>query len=166
MGVASGLFIFTLAGYSTGALVGIYRLTGDVMQVFGPIAIGPILDAFGFKVSFLLMAGFGLLALASLALRPGARQTSPAGRLDASGAYRIYEVRRVPQQAAPISSEPARKRGPVAVVQRDALGLPLLLLAPLQLARQQHLGEPLGRLDRLRVADQAGRPARRTSRGC
>jgi MFS family permease len=77
MGVASGLFIFTLAGYSTGALVGIYRLSGDVMQVFGPIAIGPILDAFGFSVSFLLMAGFGLLALVSLAVRPAARK--PAG---------------------------------------------------------------------------------------
>ena len=76
MGVASGLFIFTLAGYSTGALVGIYRLSGDVMQVFGPIAIGPILDAFGFTVSFLLMAGFGLLALVSLAVHP----TSPPYR--------------------------------------------------------------------------------------
>lgn len=74
MGVASGLFVFTLAGYSTGALVGIYRLSGDVMQVFGPMAIGPILDAFGFSVSFLLMAAFGLLALVSLAIRPGARK--------------------------------------------------------------------------------------------
>lgn len=69
LGVASGLYIFTLAGYSTGALVGIYRLSGDVMQVFGPIAIGPVLDGFGFTLSFLLMAGFGLLALGSLALR-------------------------------------------------------------------------------------------------
>ena len=70
MGVASGLFIFTLAGYSTGALVGIYRLSGDVMQVLGPIAIGPILDAFGFTASFGLMAGFGMVALVSLMLRP------------------------------------------------------------------------------------------------
>ena len=69
LGVASGLFIFTLAGYSTGALVGIYRLSGDVMQVFGPIVIGPVVDNFGFTVSFQLMAGFGLLALLSLALR-------------------------------------------------------------------------------------------------
>jgi MFS family permease len=37
LGVASGLFIFTLEGYSTGALVGIYRLSGDLMQVFGPV---------------------------------------------------------------------------------------------------------------------------------
>jgi MFS family permease len=76
MGVASGLFIFTLAGYSTGALVGIYRLSGDVMQVFGPVVIGPILDTFGYTVSFGLMAGFGLLALASLALRPGPRRAT------------------------------------------------------------------------------------------
>jgi MFS transporter, DHA1 family, multidrug resistance protein len=69
LGVAAGLFIFTLAGYSTGALVGIYRLSGDVMQVFGPIVIGPVVDNFGFTVSFQLMAGFGLLALLSLALR-------------------------------------------------------------------------------------------------
>ncbi|HVE74755.1 MAG TPA: MFS transporter, partial [Mycobacteriales bacterium] len=78
MGVASGLFIFTLAGYSTGALVGIYRLSGDVMQVFGPVVIGPVLDAAGFTVSFLLMAGFGLMALASLAFRPATpAQSSP-----------------------------------------------------------------------------------------
>jgi MFS family permease len=70
MGVASGLFIFTLSGYSTGALVGIYRLTGDLMQVFGPVLIGPILDRFGFTASAFVMAGFGLLAFASLALRP------------------------------------------------------------------------------------------------
>jgi MFS family permease len=42
MGVASGLFIFTLTGYSTGALVGIYRLSGDVMQVFGPVALASL----------------------------------------------------------------------------------------------------------------------------
>lgn len=77
MGVASGLLVFTLAGYSTGALVGIYRLSGDVMQVIGPIVIGPILDVFGFSVSFVLMAGFGLAALASLALRPA---LLPTGR--------------------------------------------------------------------------------------
>ena len=47
------------------------------MQVFGPAAIGPILDASGFTVSFLLLAGFGLLALLSLAVRPGAQK--PAG---------------------------------------------------------------------------------------
>jgi MFS family permease len=73
LGVAAGLYVFTLAGYSTGALVGIYRLSGDVMQVFGPLAIGPILDAFGFQTSFLLMAGFGLLALASMVSRRGSR---------------------------------------------------------------------------------------------
>jgi MFS family permease len=77
LGVASGLFIFTLAGYSTGALVGIYRLSGDVMQVFGPIAIGPVVDGFGFTTSFMLMAGFGLLALASLALRPRPGKAAP-----------------------------------------------------------------------------------------
>jgi hypothetical protein len=71
MGVATGLYIFTLAGFSTGAPVGIYRLSGDVMQVFGPMAIRPILDNLGFTVSFGLMAGFGLLALASLAIRVG-----------------------------------------------------------------------------------------------
>jgi MFS transporter, DHA1 family, multidrug resistance protein len=76
LGVASGLFIFTLAGYSTGGLVGIYRLSGDMMQVFGPMAIGPVVDGFGFTASFMLMAGFGLLALASLALR--ARPGKPA----------------------------------------------------------------------------------------
>ena len=70
LGVASGLYIFTLAGYSTGALVGIYRLSGDVMQVFGPMAIGPVLESFGFQVSFTTMAVFGLLAMASLLLRP------------------------------------------------------------------------------------------------
>jgi MFS family permease len=73
LGVGAGLYVFTLSGYSTGALVGIYRLSGDVMQVFGPLAIGPILDAFGFQTSFLLMGGFGLLALASMALRTGGR---------------------------------------------------------------------------------------------
>jgi MFS family permease len=76
LGVASGLFIFTLAGYSTGALVGIYRLSGDVMQVFGPAVIGPVVDGFGFTVSFLSMAAFGLLALASLGLR--AKPGTPA----------------------------------------------------------------------------------------
>jgi MFS transporter, DHA1 family, multidrug resistance protein len=76
LGVASGLFIFTIPGYSTGALVGIYRLTGDIMQVFGPVVIGPVLDRFGFTVSFHLMAGFGLLALLSLAFRPGARKAT------------------------------------------------------------------------------------------
>jgi MFS family permease len=69
LGVASGLFIFTLAGYSTGALVGIYRLSGDIMQVFGPVAIGPVIDRFGFTASFLVMAVFGLMALGSLVLR-------------------------------------------------------------------------------------------------
>jgi hypothetical protein len=72
MGVAAGLFIFTLAGYSTGALVGIYRLSGDLMQVFGPAAIGPVIDGFGFTASFTIMGVVGLLAFASLALRPAA----------------------------------------------------------------------------------------------
>ncbi len=76
LGVASGLFIFTLAGYSTGALVGIYRLSGDLMQVFGPVAIGPILDNYGFTASFLVMCGFGLVAAASLLLRPARRAES------------------------------------------------------------------------------------------
>jgi hypothetical protein len=44
--------------------------------VFGPVVIGPILDTFGYTVSFGLMAGFGLLALASLALRPGPRRAT------------------------------------------------------------------------------------------
>ena len=73
MGVAAGLFIFTLVGYSTGALVGIYRLSGDLMQVFGPAAIGPVIDGFGYETSFTIMAALGLLALATLALRPGTR---------------------------------------------------------------------------------------------
>ena len=73
LGWRPGLYIFTLAGYSTGALVGIYRLSGDVMQVFGPIVIGPMVDEFGFRSSFLLMGGFGLLALLSMALRTGGR---------------------------------------------------------------------------------------------
>jgi MFS family permease len=73
LGVGAGLYVFTLSGYSTGALVGIYRLSGDVMQVFGPLAIGPVLDTFGFQTSFLMMGGFGLLALASMALRVGGR---------------------------------------------------------------------------------------------
>jgi hypothetical protein len=46
------------------------------MQVFGPMVIGPVVDGFGFTTSFLSMAGFGLLALASLALR--ARSGKPA----------------------------------------------------------------------------------------
>jgi MFS family permease len=73
LGVGTGLYIFTLAGYSTGALVGIYRLSGDVMQVFGPAVVGPILDHFGFTVSFQVMAGFGLLALASMTIRARSR---------------------------------------------------------------------------------------------
>jgi MFS family permease len=73
LGVGTGLYIFTLAGYSTGALVGIYRLSGDIMQVFGPAVVGPILDHFGFTVSFQVMAGFGLLALASMAIRARSR---------------------------------------------------------------------------------------------
>jgi hypothetical protein len=74
LGVASGLFIFTLGGYSTGALVGIYRLSGDLMQVFGPVVIGQVLDRLGFQVSFVTMAVCGLLAMASLLIRPAPRQ--------------------------------------------------------------------------------------------
>jgi MFS family permease len=74
LGVASGLFIFTLEGYSTGALVGIYRLSGDLMQVFGPIVIGQVLDGLGFQASFVTMAVCGLLAMASLLIRPARRQ--------------------------------------------------------------------------------------------
>jgi hypothetical protein len=37
------------------------------------MAIGPNLDAFGFTLSFMLMAGFGFLALLSMAVRPDTR---------------------------------------------------------------------------------------------
>ncbi len=76
LGVASGLFIFTLAGYSTGALVGIYRLSGDLMQVFGPMAIGPVLDNFGFVPSFALMGLFGLVAAVTVLVRPRGPRTA------------------------------------------------------------------------------------------
>jgi MFS family permease len=69
LGVAAGLFIFTLAGYSTSALVAVYRLTGDLVQVFGPAALGPILDSLGFKVSFWMLAACGFLAVFSLLRR-------------------------------------------------------------------------------------------------
>jgi len=69
MGVASGLFIFTLGGYSTGMLVSIYRLSGDVMQVLGPMVVGPVLEAVGFEWAFFGMAGCGVLALLSLGIR-------------------------------------------------------------------------------------------------
>ena len=72
------LFIFTLGGYSTGALVGIYRLSGDLMQVFGPVVIGAVLDALGFQASFVTMAVCGLLAMASLLIRPAPREAAPA----------------------------------------------------------------------------------------
>jgi len=70
LGVGSGLFIFTLEGYSTSALVAVYRLTGDLMQVFGPAVVGLILDAAGFSFTFSMMAACGLVALASLVRRP------------------------------------------------------------------------------------------------
>jgi MFS family permease len=70
LGVAAGLFIFTLEGYSTSALVAVYRLTGDLIQVFGPAALGPILDHLGFKVSFWMLAACGFFALASMLRRP------------------------------------------------------------------------------------------------
>lgn len=57
----------------TGALVSIYRLTGDLTQVFGPMAIGRLLDAVGYSATFLGLAAFGLLALFSMALRPDVR---------------------------------------------------------------------------------------------
>jgi ACDE family multidrug resistance protein len=76
LGVASGLFIFTLGGYSTGALVGIYRLSGDLMQVFGPVVIGAVLDALGFQASFVTMAVCGLLAMASLLIQPTPREAA------------------------------------------------------------------------------------------
>jgi hypothetical protein len=66
LGVAAGLFIFTLEGYSTSALVAVYRLTGDLVQVFGPAALGPVLDSLGYSASFWLMSACGFLALASL----------------------------------------------------------------------------------------------------
>jgi MFS family permease len=69
MGVASGLFIFTLAGYSTAMLVSMYRLSGDLMQVLGPMAVGPILEAIGFEWTFYGLAACGLLALLSLGIR-------------------------------------------------------------------------------------------------
>lgn len=74
LGVASGLFIFTLEGYSTGALVGIYRLSGDLAQVFGPVVFGAVLDGLGFGASFGLMAAFGMLAAVSVLVRVGRPQ--------------------------------------------------------------------------------------------
>lgn len=75
LAVGSGLFIFTLQGYSTGGLVSIYRLSGDLMQVFGPAAVGPLVDGLGFTAACFAMSAFGLLALFSLMLRPGAPRT-------------------------------------------------------------------------------------------
>jgi MFS family permease len=69
LGVSSGLFVFTLAGYSTGALVGVYRLSGDIVQVGGPILVGPLLDSVGYTAGFLIMAACGYLALLSLAFQ-------------------------------------------------------------------------------------------------
>ncbi|MCC6176939.1 MAG: MFS transporter [Chloroflexi bacterium] len=75
LGVASGLFVFTIGGFSTGALVSIYRLSGDLTQVFGPVVVGPILDHFGYTVSFVGMAACGGLALVTVLLR--ARKPRP-----------------------------------------------------------------------------------------
>jgi MFS family permease len=69
LGVASGLFIFTLAGYSTGGLVAVYRLSGDLTQVGGPTLVGPLLDSVGYTGGFLIMAACGYLALLSLVLQ-------------------------------------------------------------------------------------------------
>jgi MFS family permease len=69
LGVAAGLFIFTLEGYSTSALVAVYRLSGDLIQVFGPAILGPIIDSAGYTVSFWLMAACGVLATFSLLRR-------------------------------------------------------------------------------------------------
>ena len=69
MGVASGLFIFTLTGYSTAMLVSMYRLSGDLMQVLGPMAVGPILETIGFEWTFYGLALCGVLALLSLGVR-------------------------------------------------------------------------------------------------
>ncbi|MDP8921944.1 MAG: hypothetical protein M3O34_03605, partial [Chloroflexota bacterium] len=71
MGVASGLFVFTLTGYSTAMLVSMYRLSGDLMQVLGPMAVGPVLEAIGFEWTFFGLAACGLLALLSLGIRRG-----------------------------------------------------------------------------------------------
>jgi hypothetical protein len=70
LGVASGLFVFTLSGYSTVALVAVYRLTGDLVQVGGPAILGPVLDGIGYTATFLLVAGCGYLALLSLRFHP------------------------------------------------------------------------------------------------
>lgn len=77
MGVTSGLFIFTLSGYSTGALVAVYRLTGDLVQTFGPAVVGPLVDTVGFTNGFLAIAACGFLALFSLAMH--ARKPAPEG---------------------------------------------------------------------------------------
>jgi MFS family permease len=69
LGVAAGLFIFTLAGYSTSALVAVYRLTGDLIQVFGPALLGLVIDGLGYSTSFWMMAACGFLALTSLRRR-------------------------------------------------------------------------------------------------
>ena len=74
LGVAGALHIFSLPLQSTGALVGVYRLSTDAIQVVGPLLVGPVLDVVGFRVTFFGMAVFGLLALVGL-LAPGpARQ--------------------------------------------------------------------------------------------
>ena len=76
LGVAAGLFIFTLEGYSTSALVAVYRLTGDLIQVFGPAALGPVLDNLGFRISFWLLAACGFVALLSVLRRPAKQANS------------------------------------------------------------------------------------------
>ena len=77
LGVSSGLFVFTLAGYSTGALVAVYRLSGDIVQVGGPTLVGPLLDSVGYTAGFLIIAACGYLALLSLVLQPS-RSTPPS----------------------------------------------------------------------------------------
>ena len=48
MGVATGLYIFTLGRLLDGRAGAVYRTgPGDIMQVFGPMVIGPVMDSFG-----------------------------------------------------------------------------------------------------------------------
>jgi MFS family permease len=61
LGVAAALFVFTLKGFSTGALVGMYRLSYDLVQVLGPLMVGALIDQSGFGTTFLALAAAGLL---------------------------------------------------------------------------------------------------------
>ncbi|MFN8524081.1 MAG: MFS transporter [Chloroflexota bacterium] len=69
LGVAAGAFIFTLKGFSTGTLVGMYRLSYDTVQVLSPLLVGLLLDAAGFSLSFYTLAAAGGLSLFALMSR-------------------------------------------------------------------------------------------------